>query len=411
MIKKGKFGIMFLAAILIILMTMPAWAAEPIKIALFDPRSGPFTRTGDTYAAAIRFLAEEINESGGLLGRKVEIIEEDSQLKPDIAVRKATKNVMDGVKFIATGTGTHVALALQQVAAKEKVIFFSYGAEGDEVTGKFCSPYTFRVSPNTEMRSFAIANFLATKPFRKFYTINMDYAFGHDAAKGFIRRVKQAMPDAQIVGEEYHPIANKDFGPYITKIISAKPDVVFTGNWGVDLVNLIKQARDMGMKAPFICYYLNDPSQVLNVVKETAIGSWGCEAYMETIRTPANKAFLQAWSKKPKFVEIEKWPAINIGKAYNGTKFLMEAIKKAGTTDVPAVIKAWEGMKWDSIIGPMVMRAEDHQVMMPLPVGEVVKATNEFYPFPYMGEPYMVPIEKTTVPLSETGCNRKKGEL
>jgi branched-chain amino acid transport system substrate-binding protein len=318
---------------------------------------------------------------------------------------------MDGVKFIATGTGTHVAMALQQVAAKEKVIFFSYGAEGDEVTGKLCSPYTFRVSPNTEMRSLAIANFLATKPLRKFYTINMDYAFGHDAAKGFIRRVKQAMPDAQIVGEEYHPIANKDFGPYISKIIAAKPDVVFTGNWGVDLVNLIKQARDLGMKAPFICYYLNDPSQVLNVVTDTAIGSWGCEAYMETIRTPANKAFLQAWSKKPKFMEVEKWPAINIGKAYNGAKFLMEAIKKAGTVDIPTVIKTFEGMKWESIIGPMVMRAEDHQVMMPLPVGEVVKATNEFYPFPYMGEPYLVPIEKTTVPLNETGCNRKKGEL
>jgi len=411
MIQSKKLGGTILVAWLMVLWVIPAFAAEPIRIAIFDPRSGPFTRTGDTYAAAIRFLAEEINESGGLLGRKVEIIEEDSQLKPDIAVRKATKNVMDGVKFIATGTGTHVALALQQVAAKEKVIFFSYGAEGDEVTGKFCSPYTFRVSPNTEMRSLAIANFLATKPFRKFYTINMDYAFGHDAAKGFIRRVKQAMPNAQIVGEEYHPIANKDFGPYITKIIAAKPEVVFTGNWGVDLVNLIKQARDMGMKAPFICYYLNDPSQVLNVVKETAIGSWGCEAYMETVRTPANKAFLQAWSKKPKFMEVEKWPAINIGKAYNGAKFLMEAIKKAGTTDVPAVIKTWEGMKWESIIGPMVMRAEDHQVMMPLPVGEVVKATNEFYPFPYMGEPYMVPIEKSTVPLPETGCTRKPGEM
>jgi branched-chain amino acid transport system substrate-binding protein len=396
---------------LLVLWAIPAFAAEPIKIALFDPRSGPFTRTGDTYAAAIQFLAEEINESGGLLGRKVEIIEEDSQLKPDVAVRKATKNVMEGVKFIATGTGTHIALALQQVASKEKVIFVSYGAEGDEVTGKFCSPYTFRVSPNTEMRSMAIANFLATKPFRKFYTINMDYAFGHDAAKGFIRRVKQAMPDAQIVGEEYHPIANKDFGPYITKILAAKPDVVFTGNWGVDLVNLIKQARDMGMKAPFICYYLNDPSQVLPVVLETAIGSWGCEAYMETVRTPANKAFLQAWSKKPKFVKVEKWPAINIGKAYNGMRFMMEAIKKAGTTDIPRVIKTWEGMRWESIIGPMIMRAEDHQVMMPLPVGEIVKATNEFYPFPYVGEAYMVPLEKSTVPLAETGCTRKAGQM
>ena len=411
MILKRKSGILLLAAILILVMTMPAWAAEPIKIAIFDPRSGPFKPTGDTYAWALEFLVEEINESGGLLGRKVELIEEDSQLKPDVAVRKATKNVLDGVKFIGTGTGTHVAMALQQVAAKEKIIFFGYGAEGDEVTGKLCSPYTFRVSPNTEVRSMAIANFLATKPFRKFYTMNMDYAFGHDAAKGFIRRVKQMIPDAQIVGEEYHPIANKDFGPYISKIIAANPEVVFTGNWGVDLVNLIKQSRDMGMKAPFMCYYLNDPLVVMPVVKEAAIGSWVTEAYMLSVRTPANKELLQRWAAKKKFVDLQKWPFGAMGKAYNGTKFMMEAIKKAGTLDIPTIIKTWEGMRWESVTGPMIMRAEDHQVMMPLPVAEMVKATNEFYPFPYVGEPTMIPMEKTTVPLNETGCNRKKGEL
>jgi branched-chain amino acid transport system substrate-binding protein len=411
MMKKWNFGIMGLAAFLIFIMTLPAWAAEPIKIAIFDPRSGPFKPTGDTYAWALEFLVEEINESGGLLGRKVELIEEDSQLKPDVAVRKATKNIMDGVKFIATGTGTHVALALQQVAAKEKVIFFSYGAEGDEVTGKFCNPYTFRVSPNTEVRSMAIANFLATKPFRKFYTMNMDYAFGHDAAKGFIRRVKQLVPNAQIVGEEYHPIANKDFGPYITKMITANPEVIFTGNWGVDLVNLIKQSRDMGMKAPFMCYYLNDPLVVMPVVKEAAIGSWFCEAYTLSVRTPANKDLLQRWAAKKKFVDLQKWPFGAMGKAYNGTKFLLEAIKKAGTLDIPTIIKTFEGMRWEGVTGPMVMRAEDHQVMMPLPIAEMVKTTNEFYPFPYVGEPTILPMEKTTVPLAETGCTRKKGDL
>jgi len=83
-------------------------------------------------------------------------------------------------------------------------------------------------------------------------------------------------------------------------------------------------------------------------------------------------------------VEIEKWPAINIGKAYNGMKFMMEAIKKAGTTDVPAVIKTWEGMKWESIIGPMVMRAEDHQVMMPFRWGRL-SSQQRILPLPLHG--------------------------
>ncbi len=409
--NKMKVVATGLMVLLGITMAIPVWAAEPIKIAIYDPRSGPFKPTGDTYAAALEFLVDEINQSGGLLGRKVELVEEDSELKPDVAVRKATKDVMGGIKFIGTGTGTNIALALQQVAAKNKVIFFSYGAEGLEVTGKFCEPYTFRVSPNTEMRSLAIANFLATKPFRRFYSINMDYAFGHDASNGFIRRVKQIIPDAKIVGDEYHPIANKDFGPYITKINAAKPEVVFTGNWGVDLVNLIKQSRDLGMKAPFICYYLNDPLVVMPVVKEAAIGSWVCEAYTLTVRTPANKDFLQRWSKDKNAVAVSKWPFGAMGKAYNGVKFMMEAIKKAGTLDIPTFIKTWEGMRWESITGPMVMRAEDHQTSMAIPAAEIVKTTNEFYPFPYVGDPQMVPIEKTTVPLGEAGCTRKKGEL
>lgn len=409
--KKRNFRIISMAAFLILIMTLPVWAAEPIKIAVFDPRSGPFKPTGDTYAWALEFLVEEINEMGGILGRKVELIEEDSQLKPEVAVRKATKQVMEGVKFIGTGTGTHVALALQQVAAKEKVIFFSYGAEGDEVTGKFCNPYTFRVSPNTEVRSMAIANFFAMKPFRKFYAINMDYAFGHAAAKGFIRRVKQMVPDAQILGDDYHPIATKDFAPYITKIIKANPEVIFTGNWGVDLVNLIKQSRALGLKAPFMCYYLNDPVVVMSVLKEDGIGSWFCEAYALSVRTPANKDFLRRWAAKKKFVELSKWPFGSMGKAYNGTKFLLEAIKKAGTLDIPTIIKTFEGMRWEGVTGPMVMRAEDHQVMMPIPIGEIIKTTNEFYSFPYVGEPTILPLEKTTVPLTETGCTRKKGEL
>jgi hypothetical protein len=68
-------------------------------------------------------------------------------------------------------------------------------------------------------------------------------------------------------------------------------------------------------------------------------------------------------------------------------------------------------MKWQGITGPVIMRAEDHQLLMPLFIAEIVPATNEFYPFPYVGETFIVPAEKITVPLSETGCTRKKGQL
>ncbi len=410
MFGSRRLGVAFLALVLSLVFIAPVWAADTFKIALIEAVSGPFERSGDRYVKAIQFLADEINASGGILGRKVEIIVDDSMNKPDVAVRKARKQILDGVKVIALGTGTHNGLALAELAAKEKVICISYGAEGVDITGKACNPYSFRVSPNTEQRSVAMASFLASQKYRRFGIIGQDYVFGHDAAEGFKRRVLKALPDAKIVAEEYHPLAHKDFGPYITKLVAAKPDMIFTANWVVDLINVMKQAREMGVKAPFITYYLNDPTTVLPGLDNGngAIGSWICEGYFETIRNPLNKDFLKRWSQSPKYVNFEKWPGGSMGRAYTGMKHFTEAVKKAGSFDTEKIIKAWEGLEVEGITGKMKMRAEDHQMLMPMYMAEIVPATKEFYPIPYVGEPIMMPLEKTTVPMNETGCNRKK---
>jgi branched-chain amino acid transport system substrate-binding protein len=411
MFIRKRVGLMVAAVLLVCCFAVPVWAAETFKIVLLEAVSGPFKRSGDNYVYALEFLADEINEKGGILGRKVEIIVEDSQGKPDVAIRKAQKHIMEGAKVVATGSGTHVSLALADLAQKEKILNISYGAAGESLTGKSCNPYSFRVCPNTEQISMTIANFLATKPFKKFAIINQDYAFGQEAAAGFKRRVKQFVPGAQIVAEEFHPMANKDFGPYITKVNSAKPDAIFTANWVVDLVNVIKQSREMGIKIPFICYYLFDTYGVLQPLGgNQAVGSWTFEGYFETIRNQANKDFLQRWMKKPKYAEFSKTPVGSMGRAYNGMNHFLAAVKKANSFDVLTIIKTWEGMEWEGITGKMIMRAEDHQMQLPMFSAEIIPTTNEFYPYPYIGESTMLSIEKTTVPLNETGCNRKKGE-
>jgi branched-chain amino acid transport system substrate-binding protein len=406
MISRRKWKLMLTALMLICFFAVPVWAAETFKIALIEAVSGPFQRSGERYVKAIEFLADEINASGGINGRKVEIVVEDSLNKPDVSTRKARKQIMDGVKVIALGTGTHNGLALAELAEKEKVICISYGAEGVDITGKACNPYSFRVSPNTEQRSVAIASFLATKPYKRFAIICQDYVFGHDAADGFKRRLMKTIPDAKIVAEEYHPLAHKDFGPYVSKLLAGKPEMVFTANWVVDLINVMKQSREMGLKAPFMTYYLNDPTVVLPGLGDQAIGSWVCEGYFETIRNAANKDFLNRWSQNKKYYEFERWPGGSMGRAYNGMKHFMEAVKKAGSFDVEKIIKTWEGMKGEGLTGPMVMRGQDHQMSMNMFMAEIVPTTKEFYPLPYVGEPVTVSIDKATVPLNETGCNR-----
>jgi ABC-type branched-subunit amino acid transport system substrate-binding protein len=129
--------------------------------------------------------------------------------------------------------------------------------------------------------------------------------------------------------------------------------------------------------------------------------------YLPTIDTPQNKAFLERWHKKFKDT-AHPWPAANLGYSYNGAMFLFAAIKKAKSFDPEAVIKAWEGMEYDSLVGKQIMRACDHQIMMAGPVGEI-QAKSRLFPFPFADNPIMIPLDKVAVPLRETGNPRCTG--
>jgi len=131
---KGLMAVIFLAAIFI---AAQGLAADTYKIVHIDPFSGPFKELGDRQFMATQFAVDEINAQGGLLGKKVELFNEDSQLKPDIAARKATKAVMqDGAKVIMQNISTAVAKAMMDIAEKNKVLQVSHATYTDSLTGK-----------------------------------------------------------------------------------------------------------------------------------------------------------------------------------------------------------------------------------------------------------------------------------
>jgi ABC-type branched-subunit amino acid transport system substrate-binding protein len=107
--------------------------------------------------------------------------------------------------------------------------------------GKEFSRYAFRVCHNNYSITSALVQFMATKPYRKYYILCQDYAYGHDAANDFKKKVKMFFPEAQIVGEDFHPLATKDFAPYINKVIAAKADAIFSANFSADGSSLIKR--------------------------------------------------------------------------------------------------------------------------------------------------------------------------
>ena len=148
----------------VILFAGPALAADTVNIVMIDPLSGPMKSIGDMSVWGAQFAVDEINAAGGLLGKQVKLMPEDSQLKPDVAARKATKAIMqDDAKVIFQLTSTAVAQALMDVAEKNKVVYVNFGAESDFLTGKNFTKYMFRTCFTTTNRARAYAEFFKTQ--------------------------------------------------------------------------------------------------------------------------------------------------------------------------------------------------------------------------------------------------------
>jgi branched-chain amino acid transport system substrate-binding protein len=396
----AKKIVALLALVAFVFAASAVLAKGTIKLAVMEPLSGTFKDIGDRYLEGAQYAAEVLNKNGGINGRKVEVIPVDSELNPAVATRKATKLILqDGVMSFCGGTGSSVAGAIITLANKHNALFFTYGMAAAGLTGDKCNRHFFRTCANTDTQSFALANWVAEKGFKKVFCIAQDYSFGQEAVAGFIKKLNQLDPQAKIVGKILHPTGTKDFAPYVSQIISSGAEVVFTSNWGSDLTLLLKQAKPLGLKAKFACYYINDEYAINAVANDDAvIGSVGAEIYMLTIPGKANQEFIEGFKKAKGY-----YPTWLRGKAYLATSFWAEAVKKAGTDKADAVIKAWEGLTYESLAGKWTMRACDHQVQQPIWIAEVV-AKNPFFKHAYVGPAKMVAPEKIAVPCAETGC-------
>jgi len=393
-----------LVLIVAFVVTTTAQAADTIKIAAVEPLSGTFKDIGERYFSGVEYAVKVLNEQGGLLGRKVELIALDSELKPDVATRKATKLILkEGVKFFCGGTGSSVGGAMSVLAEKNNAVMISYGMAAASLTGPKCSRNFFRACLNTDQQSYALANWVATSGYKKIATVAQDYSFGHEATAAFLRKLKELNPSIEIVAELYHKAGEKDYAPYVSQVISSGAELVFTSNWGNDLTLLIKQAKPLGLKAKFVCYYLNDSYVIQGVGSDDAVlGSMTGESYMLSIASESNGKFVEGFYKDKGY-----YPSWLPGKSYVATMFWAAAVKKAGTDNVDAVIKAWEGLTFDSIAGEYYMRPCDHQVQCPVWIAEVVKE-NKFYKHAFVDVPKMIPAKDTEVPCEETGCTRIK---
>src|SRR5215813_7931790 len=333
--------------------------SDKIKIGHLTPLTGFLGALGAYAQLGIRMAEEEINRSGGVMGRQIEIISEDS-VNPAAGATKAQRMwEQDGVAFLMGEINSASALTIMQVAERNKRLYIQIGARSDALRGKNCNKYTFHVDiPNTVMVN-AVGKALLRENMvkdKKFFTLTADYIFGHDllnAAKRFF-----AANQGNLIGDELIGTDVTDFSPYLLKIRQAKPDVVCSNLAGNQVTTLIKQYAEFGLPYPIVGFNLNT-ADAWAAGDGNLSGTWPTVWY-HTLDVPTSKAFVESFTKKH-----GKPPENHAWIEYISLKIMAQAMNETKSTDTDKLIAYLEKETEFDILKARKahFRSWDHQLM------------------------------------------------
>ncbi len=400
-----------LAALMLVSTPGPVLAEKPIKIGIIDCYSGGAAAFTKPALMAWQMVVEDFNANGGLKGRKIELVIRDDKFKADEALSHARELLLkERVDFLAGTVSSSAALAVSELAEKKKKLFMVHISRSHRITGEKGHKYVFRGCASAAIEGLAGGAYAAQKPFKKWYIIGDDYEYGHSIAENFWKGLVKNKPGVEKVSEAWPKLKETDYTPYLTALVAAKPDAVYAAFGASGLISFFKQAKLFGLfeKVPVFAFALGD-SLFPKVLKQNMpVGAYAGANYLFFYPdTPANKAFVKKYLEfTTKKGSPDPYPSgIGAFGGYCSAKFLTTAILKAGSTDTEKVIKALEGLTIDTAIGPIKMRACDHQAATPAFWGKLEKV--EGYPFPILTDVVMTPPEKVLPTCQEIAEARK----
>lgn len=348
-------------------------AAKTIKVAFIDPLTGPFGPVGIQFAQEFQFMFDKINKSGILPdGDKLELVLFDNKVDPKTSEVDAQKAVDQGIHFLLQGNGSNVAFALvnwvnkqNRDNPKDKVLYLNYAAIDPALSNGDCGFYHFNFDADVNMKVAGLVAYIkGMKDINKVYLINMDYSFGHSVAQSAREMLGRERPDIKIVGDDYTPIGQtKDFTPYIDKIRKSGAQAVITGNWGADMSLLVKAAGQSNLQGVrFFTFYGGLPGT------PQAIGSLGAGRLVQITPWASGGYGSPAMEKIAAEFRNRYHSDFYYGSEVFLAQMLARAIKMAGGDDATKVALALEGMHYHCILGDVYMRADNHEIVMPMVV-------------------------------------------
>ncbi len=326
-----------------------ARAADPLKIGLIIPKTGPFASTGKQVEAACRLYIAKHGDT--VAGRKVDlIVKDDTGTMPELTKRIAQEMVTRDKVPILAGFGlTPLAFAAAPIATESKTPMIVMAAATSVIPQR--SPFIVRSGFTLPQVTAPIADWAVKNGIKKVVTLVSDYAPGLDSEKAFIKAFTAA--GGTIVESSKAPLASPDFGPFIQRAKDAKPDGLFVFVPSGAGTAVMKQFAERGLKEAGI--RLIGPGDVvdddlLEAIGQPALGVVTSHHYSAAHPSPENKAYVDGMGAangglRPNFHSVG---------GYDGMHLIYEAVKKTGgDTDGEKIVNAMKGMAWTSPRGPM----------------------------------------------------------
>ncbi len=379
--------------------------ASTIKVGIVDTYTGPASFFTLDVLNGFMLAVDEANAQGGVLGKKIEVLTRDDNFKPDIGLTMAKELVLKEEVDALVGTiNSAVALAISDLAGKEKIPFFATHTKSAAVTAERGHRYVFHMTDNSDMAGRVAGTVLAKKSFVKYWIAGDDYEYGHNIAESVWKQLKARNPNAQLLGQSWWKMGETDFIPYITQILAAKPDFIIAAMAATSVAGFQKAAKATGLagKIPYYGQTAIDHGVITSQGKAAPEGVYGGASYLWYYPdTPSNRAFVDEYRKRYK-----KYPTESSLDGYMAARFIIEGFKKAGKIDKEALIDAIEGLSLDSPMGPLALRACDHLIERPVYFGVTKKSPK--YEFLIADDIQVVPAKESMAPCEEILQRRKK---
>jgi len=380
-----------------------ARAADAIRIGMVDPLTGVYAAVAQNEVIGAKFAVEQINAKGGVMGRPLELLVEDSANDVGTGVQKTRKLIeRDNVQFIIGDVNSGIAQAMAQVTNEKKVLHVVSGGHTDGITGKDCKWNVYRVCNTTRAEANSVSELLFKNYGKKWHFITPDYAFGHTLQQAAAANLQKL--GGTITGNELAPLGTADFSAYLIKARAANPDVLLVLPQGSDMVNCLKQIAQFGIDKQIHVAGLQQELESLEAMPpEARVGVWMFEWYWKQPNTPGLDQFVAEIRKRSggKVPTARTWfgytsvwtyaLAANHEKSLDG----MKLAKALGNFELPPEVKLQPNKVY--------YREGDHQLMTTAFVGKALQKP--------AGDPEdlfqvdsMVAGDQVNPPVSETGC-------